>query len=155
MNQEQLERYLGEEQTADLDPVSGELAVVGRLINERMPEADFEALRRAGKTHYVHGQWFLVTKRLTVTELILRHGPPIRVGLGPSGGFKWIQFQDQSIHGHPQLASDAKSIASQDSVQTVRCDREGTEIPRIPRVCSGKAYPISRSHAFHQRFKSR
>ena len=150
-----LERYLGEEQVADADPISGEPLVIGRPINERLPDADFEALRQEGKTHYVHGQWFLVTKRLMVTELILKHGPPLRVGIGPSGGFKWIQFQDQSVHCHQQLADEARSIALSDSVQKVKCDKDGTEVPRIPRVCSGKAYPISKSHAYHQRFKSR
>jgi len=151
---QQLEAMLGPEQEVDADPLSGDVIFVGRLIHERIPEADFAELQKNHDVHYIRGQWHLITKKTMISDLILRHGKVTRVGLGPVDGFKWIQFADRTICCHSSLAKEAKAIAQAEDVERVRCNKEGIEVPRIPKVARGKAYPVTRQ-AFRVRPKQR
>jgi hypothetical protein len=133
-----LERNLGEDECVEYDPLSGIEFIWGREILAPLPEPEFDDLRDRKKIMCVHPDWFYVTRTVTMDDLVAKHGDILQVGLGPSGGFKWVRFQDRAMHGHRSLRPAAKEWAAARPRFAVKCDKLGNEI-NPPRRVMGRS----------------
>jgi hypothetical protein len=130
------ERFLAETGVADVDPRSGEPVAWGRRVVEEIPEDQFDILRGRCEMTCVYPDWYLIEKRLQFADLLMKHGAVRAVGLGPGGGFKWVRFADGAVWGHLSLKSGALRELELNNRLLVRCDKDGNEkgkSPRIPR----------------------
>lgn len=128
------ERFLAETGVADVDPRSGEPVAWGRRVVEEIPEDQFDILRGRCEVACVYPDWFVVEKRLQFADLMMAHGPARAVGLGPGGGFKWVRFEDGSLWGHMQFKSGALHQLEVSPRILVKCDKDGNEKGKAPRV---------------------
>jgi hypothetical protein len=130
------EKYLAETGIAETDPRSEKPVAWGRRVIEEIPEDQFDILRARCEMACVFPDWFLIEKRLCFADLLMAHGGLRSVGLGPGGGFKWVCFADGSIWGHGSFRDEAKRQVEMNSRLHVKCDKDGNEkgkAPRIPR----------------------
>jgi len=128
------ERFLGETGEAEFDPRSEKAIAWGRQVIEEIPEDLFDILREKCEMRYVYPDWFLIEKRLQFADLLMKHGGVRAVGLGPSGGFKWVRFADDSLWGHPSFRNGALRETNLNPRLVVKCDKDGNEKGRVPRI---------------------
>jgi len=136
---ESFDRYLGDEEVAEVDPVSGRPVSWGRPFVEQMSEGDFDLFRAGNDVVCVYPRWFVITKRICFADLLMRHGRVQAVGLGPSGGFKWVELADGSRYGHRSFRAPVLDVAQSITVRKVRCDKNGAEEKRTPARTVGRA----------------
>lgn len=130
------ERHLAETGVAEVDPRSGEPIAWGRQVVEEISEDFFDMLRARYEMACIYPDWFLVEKRVQFADLLMKHGGVRAIGLGPGGGFKWVRFEDGSIWGHLSFKSGALRELEMNPRLLVKCDKDGNEKgkgPRIPR----------------------
>jgi hypothetical protein len=135
------ESFLGVEEPAEMDPVAGEPVSWGRRVVTQMSEEQFTELRGRCDVVCFFPDWYVVTKRLQFSDLLMAHGPVRAVGVGPGGGFKWVRFDDGSTWGCTSLAIGARRELSMSPRLRVKCDPDGKEAgaePRIPRRAMGR-----------------
>lgn len=141
------EQYLGPEEQAETDTVSGEPVSWGRPVIMDVPEEQFAELRGRCEVICVYPTWFVVTRRIQFSDMLMAHGPVRAVGVGPGGGFKWVRFDDGSIFGHSSFSVGARRELGLNPKLMVKCDAAGKEAgaePRIPRRAIGRV-PSGRS----------
>ena len=130
------EKFLDETGVAEVDPRSNKPVAWGRRVMQKIPEDQFDILRGRCEMKCVYPDWFLVEKRLEFADLLMSHGGVRAVGLGPGGGFKWVRFADDSVWGHSHFRDGALRELEMNSRLLVKCDKDGNEkgkAPRIPR----------------------
>lgn len=130
------EKYLAETGEAEFDPRSDKPVAWGRRLIQEVPEDLFDTLKGRVEMTCVYPDWFVIEKRLSFADLLMKHGGVRAVGLGPGGGFKWVRFADGAEWGHPTFRNEAKRQVEMNSRLHVKCDKEGNEkgkAPRIPR----------------------
>lgn len=111
------------EEECGFDPVSGECVIWGLELE---PEPQDGRFREAGgDLVWLDGFWYEVTRRVAWDDLVARCGQPVRIGLGPKGGFKWVLFADGSKWGHGQYRNDAKRWAGGTPTRVEKCDKDG------------------------------
>jgi hypothetical protein len=138
------ERFLGETGVAEYDPRSGKPIAWGRQVIAEIPEDLFDALRGRCEMACVYPEWFLIEKRVHFADLLMSHGGVRAVGLGPSGGFKWVRFADDTMWGHVSFREGAHKELLLNPRLHVKCDKDGNENgkdPRIPRKVWGHKRP--------------
>ena len=128
------DKYLAETGVAEYDPRSEKPVAWGRRVVEEIPEDLFDILRERHEMKCVYPDWFLIEKRIQFADLLMKHGAVRAVGLGPAGGFKWVRFEDDSLWGHISLKSGALRELELNSRLLVRCDKDGNEKGKAPRV---------------------
>lgn len=120
-------RYFGDVMCIEVDPISEAEMVWGKELLLEIQEQEFDELRP--KMRCVHPDWYYVTDMVTIEELKEKHGDITRIGLGPSGGFKWILFSDGVKYGHSILRQAGKDWASSHPRCVIECDKNGNERP--------------------------
>jgi hypothetical protein len=136
------EKYLDEMTEAEYDSRSGEPISWGRKIISEMPEDMFTSFREICEVICVYPDWFVIEKRIQFSDLLMRNGPVRAVGLGPSGGFKWVKFDNGSIWGHSSFKSGVLKQVESNPRLIVKCDKDGNEkgeSARVPRVAIGRS----------------
>jgi hypothetical protein len=120
------EKYLGECGVADVDPRNGEPVAWGRQVLEQMPEGLFDQLRGAVDLVCVYPGWYVIERKLTFTDL-RSHGEVRAIGVGPSGGYKWVQFADGTVWGHRYFREEAMRELAKNLRLATKCDKDGNE----------------------------
>jgi hypothetical protein len=134
------EKYLGEDGVADIDPRSGEPVAWGRQVISQIPEGLFDKLRGEVDLVCIHPGWYVIERRIQYDEIAALHGGVKTVGVGPSGGFKWVQFADGTLWGHKYFRDGSMKEAVKNARLVVKCDKDGNEKgvePRLPRLTVG------------------
>jgi len=134
------EIYLGAEGVAEIDPRSGEPVAWGRQVTSQMPEGLFDRLRGEVEMVCVFPDWFVIERRLPVDDVIKAHGAIKAVGIGPSGGYKWMRLGDDSMWGHKSFRDFSMREVRINPRLVVKCDKDGYEKGtefRVPRVAVG------------------
>jgi hypothetical protein len=110
-------------------------------------DQEFDELREYGTWHHEMPDWILIQRTVLIEEIIKKHGEISDIGLGPSGGFKYITFtkkkRDKKLK-HRLLTHVAKEIAQENPRLVTECNKEGLPIPRVPRVSSGRPSGLGR-----------
>jgi len=120
-----------EEEVAQYDPVSKQPVVWGNRVVYRMTEQDFDHLRIQHEVisrQEMDTVYFVVTKRIDWAMLIAKHGPPVQVGVGPRGGFKWVRMTDDTYWGHAQFREGAQKWAKKHPRFKVKCSKDGKSL---------------------------
>lgn len=128
------DKYLAETGVAEEDPRSGSPVAWGRRVVEEIPEDLFDILRSRCEMRCVYPDWFLIEKRTEFADLLMRHGGVRAVGLGPGRGFKWVRFADGAVYGHLHFKTGALRELELNSRLHVKCDKDGNEHGRAPRI---------------------
>ena len=134
------EQYLGAEGVAETDPRSREPVAWGRQVVSQIPEGLFERLRGEVELVCIYPDWFVVERRLPFEDLIKARGAPKAVGVGPSGGYKWMRLGDDSMWAHSSFREFAMREVRINPRLVVKCDKDGYEKGnefRVPRVAVG------------------
>jgi hypothetical protein len=128
------EKFLAETGVAERDPKSDEPVAWGRRVVQEIPEDQFDILRGRCEMACVFPDWFIIEKRLQFADLLMKHGGVRAVGLGPGGGFKWVRFADGAIWGHLHFKSGALRELEMNSRLLIKCDKDGNEKGKAPRI---------------------
>ena len=134
------EQYLGAEGVAEVDPHSREPIAWGRQVVSQIPEGLFEKLRGEVDLVCIYPDWFVVERRLPFEDLIKARGVIKAVGVGPSGGYKWLRLGDDSMWAHKSFRDFAMREVRINPRLVVKCDKDGYEKGnefRVPRVAVG------------------
>lgn len=132
--------YLGAEGVAEVDSRSGESVAWGRQVTKEIPEGLFEKLRGEVDLVCVPPDWFVVERRLSFGELLQARGIVRAIGVGPSGGFKWVRLADNSVWSHKNFRDGVMKEARLNPRLIVKCDKDGYEKGnelRLPRLTVG------------------
>ena len=136
------ERFFGESRIAEYDLKSGEAVSWGRQVIAEIPDDLFDNLKAGYEMACIFPDWFLIEKRLQFADLLMSHGGVRFVGLGPSGGFKWVTFADDSSWSHLTFKTGALKQLNLNHHLLVKCNKEGDKIgggPRLPFKVFGRA----------------
>jgi hypothetical protein len=89
---------LDTDETELTDSLSREPVAWGRKIIERLGEDAFNELKTTCGTHFYHGDWFVITKRLTRDDAIEKYGEVTDEEFGPRGGWKSVTFGETKFN---------------------------------------------------------
>lgn len=119
---------LGEEEVAECDPKSGEPVIWGKRVMRHLMQRDFEHLKLWNEVVTVMEMepvYFVVTRKLEWPDFVKQHGPPVQVGTGPRGGFKWVRMTDDTYWSHKLFREDSLRWLKNYPRFRVKCDKEG------------------------------
>lgn len=128
------ERFLAETGVAEYDPRSEKPVAWGRRVIEEIPEDQFDILKSRCEMKCVFPDWYLIEKRMQFSDLLMKHGGVRFIGLGPSGGFKWVRFADGSTWGHISFKGGALRELEMNPRLLVKCDKDGKEKGKAARI---------------------
>ncbi len=94
---EEYKEFLSEFKPCVFDSYCGEPISWGFEFVNRMSEEEFEKLQSKHKVECCYPRWFLITKKLTKEEAIIKYGEITDIELGPRGGFRSITFGDKKF----------------------------------------------------------
>jgi hypothetical protein len=89
-----LKAYLGDYGPQLYDSYSGECTSWGYAIVDLCTDFVWEELGKFGELECSYPSWFLITKRLSISEAIKKYGQITEIVVGPRGGFRGIRFGD-------------------------------------------------------------
>jgi len=134
-----LAKYLG-----PLSPCIMEEGVIlawGHELLSEVEPSEFDDLRKYGVWFHEMPDWILIQRNVLIEEIIAKHGKVTDIGLGPSGGFKYITFTKKKRETklkHRLLMDVAKELGADNPRLVTECNKDGLPIPRVPRVSSGR-----------------
>lgn len=135
-------KYIGKTSPAETDPSAGEVISWGKKIDKDIPDHLFEVIKNHCQVVCLFPDWYIIEKRMDFADLLRGHGKPKEVGVGPSGGFKWVKMTDDTVWSSSVFKIGAMRFLELNPRMRVSCDRDGNErgkVNRIPRVVSGKS----------------
>ena len=128
--------YVGSEASpAEFDPISGEPIVFGLKIQTRISPIVFQEMKPHIDFIGNGIDWWVKTSVADCSAIIEREGGIVCVGLGPSGGFKWVDCKSGTRFGHGAFREISQKWAASNPRRVSKCDRNGNPT-RIPAMIS-------------------
>lgn len=113
-------------EAAEHDPISGIPVVFGYRFVTQVPPTIFNDAKRYLKLISNGIFWWVHSHDADPKSIVSSSGGISKVGIGPAGGFKWVELKDGSRHGHAIFREMAKEFCSNNPKNVVKCDVSGS-----------------------------
>jgi hypothetical protein len=124
-----------EPEVAESDDESGEPMVYGYRIVKPISPIVFQEMKRYLDFISNGMDWWVKTSEVDTLTIIDNDGGIAQVGLGPSGGFKWVVLKSGRRFSHRLFRVESQKWAAMNPRRVARCDRNGNDT-RIPAAVS-------------------